>query len=232
MYDKGKIWFGLLVLASAILLPACTREPTIEKPTEPQPVSVTADPEVVNRPIETMTRGYISSTNCRQCHAHHFDTWHASHHRTMTQLPTQESVIADFDNKIIVHSGREFRFFHEADNYFMEIRNADRSAENGTQQSRIFKIVLMTGAHHQQAFWGETSRGRALAKIPFIWINKEQRWVPYGSIFFLQSKGLSMHGGAWNSNCIKCHVVGAQPRLDQDNIFDTHVAEFGISCEA
>ena len=57
--------------------------------------------------------------------------------------------------------------------------------------------------------------------------------MPYGSIFFLPSAGLSMHAGIWNSNCIKCHVVGGQPRLDRENaLFDTNVAEFGISCEA
>ena len=195
-----------------------------------QPVKV--EHEIKNRPIETASRGYISSSSCRQCHAQHYDTWHASHHRTMTQVPTEETVIADFDNKILVHSGREFRFFHEGDEYFMEVKRSRGPDSDSASKVKTFKIVLMTGAHHQQGFWCETDKARTLGKIPFIWINKEQRWVPYGSIFFLPSSPLSMHAGVWNSNCIKCHVVGGQPRLDQKNGFDTHVAEFGISCEA
>jgi len=147
----------------------------------------------------------------------------------MTQVPTKDSVIADFNNKVLVHSGRAFRFFHENGEYFMEVK---RSGSDDSSKGKTFKIVLMTGAHHQQGFWCETEKGRTLGKIPFIWINKEQRWVPYGSIFFLPNSPLSMHGGVWNSNCIKCHVVGGQPRLDQKNGFDTQVAEFGISCEA
>ena len=195
--------------------------------------------ESASRPIQKTDRGYVSSENCRECHAREYDTWHASHHRTMTQVPTTESVIADFDDKVVVRSGREFRFFRENDEYFMSVsvarpRGQGREGAGSPKPSRTFKVVLSTGAHHQQAFWCETGRGRTLATMPFIWINKERRWVPYHSIFFLPPSvaGLRMHAGLWNSNCIKCHVVDGRPRLDAENGSDTHVAEFGISCEA
>ena len=98
----------------------------------------------------------------------------------MTQVPSQDSVIADFDDKVLTRSGQQFRFFHQGDDYFMELKNLQASNEGKSQASEVFKIVLMTGAHHQQAFWCETDKERTLKKIPFIWINKEQRWVPYG----------------------------------------------------
>ena len=187
--------------------------------------------EITDRPIAIEKDGYISSDACRECHDHHYDTWHASHHRTMTQVPTDETVIADFDNRVLQHSGHTFRFYRDGDDFMMEFKkDQPDSAESASAQS--FKLVLSTGAHHQQAFWYATDKGRTLGKIPFIWINKEQRWVPYGSIFVAPFKGLSMHAGGWNSNCIKCHVVKGQPRLDTEKGFDTHVAEFGISCEA
>ena len=231
---KRQIWFGLtlLVSISAGFSIAQVNGPPIQKPAQPGQVLVNVESEIKNRPIEKASRGYISSGSCRECHARHYDTWHASHHRTMTQVPSKDSVIADFDNKVLVRSGREFRFFTEGDEYFMEVKRSDLSDSDSSPKGKTFKIVLMTGAHHQQGFWCETDKGRTLGKIPFIWINKEQRWVPYGSIFFLPSSPLSMHAGVWNSNCIKCHVVGGQPRLDQKKGFDTHVAEFGISCEA
>ena len=233
-FRKRKIWFGLtlLVSISAGISIGQINGPANQNPVPPDEGLVQIASEIENRPIEKASRGYISSDSCRECHAHHYDTWHASHHRTMTQVPTKDSVIADFDNKVLVHSGREFRFFHEDDEYFMEVKRARPSGSDRPPKGKTFKIVLMTGAHHQQGFWCETGKGRTLGKIPFIWINKERRWVPYGSIFFLPSSPLSMHGGIWNSNCIKCHVVGPQPRLDQKSGFDTHVAEFGISCEA
>ena len=232
--NTGPCWLlvGLLVFASFLIAMTINRGPTRQAVAQPTEDSANAKLEISNRPIEKMSRGYVTSDKCRQCHTHHYDTWHASHHRTMTQVPSQESVIADFDNKVLSHSGRDFRFFHEGDDYFMEIKSPGSDADNETPPSRTFKIVLMTGAHHQQGFWCETDKKRTLGKIPFIWINKEQRWVPYGSIFLKPPTGLSMHAGIWNSNCIKCHVVGGQPRLDPKEGFDTHVAEFGISCEA
>ena len=240
---KRRAWLVLVVLTTAGMLTACVSESTNDKTVQVDQSDVkanheladreSADLEIKNRPVEKKDRGYVSSDSCRDCHTHHYDTWHASHHRTMTQVPSKDSVIADFDNRVLVHSGREFRFFHEGDEYFMEMKSPQPGDTGASQQSRTFKIVLMTGAHHQQGFWCESGKGRSIAKIPFIWITKEQRWVPYGSIFFLPgSSRLSMHSGIWNSNCIKCHVVGGQPRKNQENGFDTHVAEFGISCEA
>ena len=233
---RKRIGFGLslLTLAGAGLIFALNRGLAEENPHSPKPPKVVSAvaKNTQSRPIETMDRGYVSSDSCRECHTQHYRTWRASHHRTMTQVPSKDSVIADFDNKILIHSGRQFRFFSENEEYFMEMKDAVGPAVGKPNTPRVFKIVLMTGAHHQQGFWCETGRGRTLAKIPFIWITKEKRWIPYGSIFFLPSAGLSMHAGVWNSNCIKCHVVGGQPRHDPEKGFDTHVAEFGISCEA
>ena len=114
------------------------------------------------RPIETKSRGYVSSDNCRQCHELHYDTWHASHHRTMTQVPTKESVIADFDNKVLIRSGHEFRFFQKDHEYFMELKKIQPKSDDKSSAKQTFKIVLMTGAHHQQAFWCETDQARTL----------------------------------------------------------------------
>jgi len=200
---KRQICFGLILvsISAGFSFAQKISGPPNGKPIQPIKALVKVEHEIKNRPIEKASRGYISSSSCRQCHAHHYDTWHASHHRTMTQVPTQETVIADFDNKVLVHSGREF---------LMEVKRSRGSDSDSASKGKTFKIVLMTGAHHQQGFWCETDKARTLGKIPFIWINKEQRWVPYGSIFFLPSSPLSMHAGVWNSNCIKCHVVGGQ----------------------
>ena len=194
-------------------------------------LQVTTEQEITNRPVAIEQNGYISSQKCRACHPHHHETWHSSHHRTMTQVPTSDSVIADFDNKVIRRAGREFRFFREHGEYFMEI-TGDGPASSGALTCGTYKIVLSTGAHHQQSFWCETDEGRTLRNVPFIWITSEERWIPYMSIFMVPHQGLSMHAGSWNRTCVKCHVVGGQPRHDPQEGYDTQVAEFGISCEA
>ncbi len=185
-----------------------------------------------NRPIAIEGDGYITAEKCRACHPHQHDTWSASHHRTMTQLPSEGSVVADFDDRIVRHFGREFRFYSENDRFFMDMKTTRSPASGDAAPSQTFEIVLSTGAHHQQAFWFAPDEGRGLGQLPFIWINAEQRWVPYGSIFFAPPMRPRMQMGLWNRDCIKCHVVQGRPRWEEESGYDSHVGEFGISCAA
>ena len=183
---------------------------------------------VENRPIASEKQGYVSSDRCRACHPRHYDTWHASHHRTMTQVPSEGLVVADFDDARVRHFGRDFRFYREEDAFLMEMQSP-RAV--GPPDVQTFELVLSTGAHHQQAFWFATENARSLGKLPLIWLNEEQRWVPYGSIFVAPESRLSMRAGVWNRACIKCHVVGGRSRFEPESGHDSLVTEFGISCE-
>ena len=213
----------LVGLASAVALGAIWRDATRAS------VEHVPEAQVENRPIAVGGDGYVGSDTCRSCHPHHHATWHASHHRTMTQPVSDESVIADFDDRTLHAYGQEFRFYREDGGFFMEMKPARTEP---SAPGRTFELVLSTGAHHQQAFWYATDEGRSLGKLPFIWINAEQRWVPYGSIFFAPPSRPSMQTGVWNQTCIKCHVVSGRPRFDEDSGYDSHVGEFGISCGA
>jgi len=79
---------------------------------EPQP----AEHEVTNRPNQVVEADFTSSNSCRACHPAQYATWHASYHRTMTQVASPVTVVADFDN---VADWRLFRE-HPAHLLFME----------------------------------------------------------------------------------------------------------------
>src|SRR5213592_2079045 len=51
----------------------------------------------VDRPVEVAGDGYVSSRTCRACHPGQYASWHASYHRTMTQVATPESIATSFD---------------------------------------------------------------------------------------------------------------------------------------
>ncbi|MEM9409626.1 MAG: hypothetical protein AAGA30_00840, partial [Planctomycetota bacterium] len=157
---------GRLVIGCGLALPAFILVYFILA-AESNPLTITSsnqvsvdESEIENRPIEVNVDGYVSSDRCRACHPHHYDSWHSSHHRTMTQVPTKDSVIANFDSQVLRREGREFEFFTEDDKYFMEMRiPKSNSKKNGAAPSRTFELVLSTGAHHKQAFWCETQSG-------------------------------------------------------------------------
>ena len=57
--------------------------------------------KVAGRPVQQHEDGYTSSDTCRSCHPSQFDSWHASYHRTMTQVATPQTAIPGFDGQTI-----------------------------------------------------------------------------------------------------------------------------------
>jgi len=99
--------------------------------------------------------------------------------------------------------------------------------------TREKQIVLSTGSHHFQTYWIETDQSREVGSVPFVWLIDDQRWAPTTSIFVMppDEPWRNTHG-RWTSGCSSCHTTNPRPRRTGLNSFDTHVSEFGISCEA
>ncbi len=182
-----------------------------------------------NRPIEKPDFGYVGSDACRSCHPHEYKTWHASYHRTMTQVPKPSNVVADFENVILETKGKNFHLQQRDGQFWVEMDDTDPlqtlPAPRVTRQ-----IVLMTGSHHEQDFWYETGFGRGVGRLPFVYRLAEQRWIPDVSVF-LTPPGAGAFG-RWNTTCINCHTTLGRPRIRGLGMADTEVVEFGISCEA
>jgi hypothetical protein len=54
-------------------------------------------PPPENRPITSPTGGYVTSNASRACHPGNYASWHASFHRTMTQVATPASLVGAAD---------------------------------------------------------------------------------------------------------------------------------------
>jgi len=77
---------ALALLATAALTAAIARERT-----EPEGT-------VTDRPAQAPRDGYESSSACRACHPSEYASWHASFHRTMTQIASPDTVASSFDH--------------------------------------------------------------------------------------------------------------------------------------
>ena len=183
-----------------------------------------------DRPIEVDTDGYVGSASCRTCHPHQHRTWHASYHRTMTQVATPETVLADFDN-VRLEDGLSFRVIRRGDQFSVELPYPYEERP----------IVMTTGSHHMQVYWFPPHDGsRYLGVVPFAYLREEDRWLPRRTLF-LQPPDLPTEFklGHWNQGCIECHATNGKmrPTINSDGNWrsdqvDTQVAELGISCEA
>ena len=199
---------------------------------------------VTNRPIQVSANGYVGAEACRDCHPDNHKTWHASYHRTMTQVATPESVVGDFNN-VRFQSGDSRITLRQRDNdFFVELDVPSRNRP-GERTKATKPIVMTTGSHHMQLYWfalGEETR--TVGQLRYAYLLDEKRWIPRDSAF-LQNHPNGPSGGVgeigrWNHTCIRCHATGGLMRpsdVQADNSFDihsvdTHVGDFGISCEA
>ncbi len=141
-----------------------------------------AERTVAIRPVRTPGEGYVSSDTCRACHPSEYASWHASFHRTMTQIAAPETVATSFDGVTIdAVPGEPIRLEQRGRELWAEFTDPDSPPSDRGQipATRITRqIVMTTGSHNQQIYWYATGSSRVLGQLPAIWLTGERRWIP------------------------------------------------------
>lgn len=176
------------------------------------------------QPVDLNPLPYAQSTTCVTCHPGHFETWHQTYHRTMTQLATEESIVGDFDDASYTYKGIPSHFTQENGRYFIETLAFD--------QIEKYEVVLAIGSRRFQQY--VTQIGDRHFRLPLAWHIEEGRWIHMnGGFLDPDDTEFTRHTSLWDGNCIFCHNVKAQPGYDfQAQTYDAAVAELGIACEA
>lgn len=169
--------------------------------------------------------GYVTSSECRECHPQQHSSWHSTWHRTMTQSATSESVVAPFDNVRLETRGETIELSRKDDQFFVTRIETDGDQDH-RRESR--QIVMTTGSHLMQTYWVQI--GTEFRQLPWFFHIEEKMWIPSADTFLNPPPG-AQNSGQWNNSCIKCHTTGAVPGYDGSS-FNTTVAEMGIACEA
>jgi Cytochrome c552/Cytochrome c554 and c-prime len=211
--------------------------------------------DVGGRPIQVPGDGYTSSQTCRACHPSQYVTWHASYHRTMTQLAAPETVATSFDGvrvdgvpgapMVLEQRGRElWAEFDDPDSESAQslVRASSESTESGVGSRRIKRhVVMTTGSHNQQIYWYATGQSRVLGQLPAIYLVGERRWIPRrAAVMHPPGQAAFSETGSWNAICVSCHATSGKPAFDSpfgsrpiaSQTADTIAAEFGVACEA
>lgn len=222
----------VLIAASAALgiTGAATRPPALPESRTPL------------RPIQQREDGFVTSDTCQSCHPSQYASWHASFHRTMTQVATPQTAIPDFDGVTVdaVH-GRPMRLTERGTQLFAEFDDPD-SPEPPDRRPRIERqVTMITGSHNQQVFWYGTGQQRLLGQLPGAYLVREARWIPRRTaVLHPPTQGPLSETGHWNSTCIACHATHGKPQFDtpfgsqplETQTVQTTAAEFGIACES
>ncbi len=205
-------------------------QPQPESQRQSQPTDMTLATFERFRPIERATAGYTASDACRECHPENHRSWHASYHRTMTQLATPDAVIANFDNVHVRLRERDYSLQQQGDVCWVEMYDPDFPPSPATQMK--VPILMTTGSHHMQIYWYPSGVARTMGQLPIIFLKETQQWIPRASAFLKPISPVSSEMGRWNDGCSDCHSTHKRERQIDPATWDTQITEFGISCEA
>ena len=189
------------------------------------------------RPIEEPANGYLGSSSCGECHENQHASWHASYHRTMTQVATPETVLGNFDNQQFTFpKGFSCRIGKTDDAHWVEFTDHPEMRGKAKGDPVRRPVVLTTGSHHMQAYWFATGHGRELGLLPLVYLKVEERWIPRSAAFIEspdETHNLGLNFGRWGRSCSTCHTTDPRASFQKEShSFDTKVSEFGISCES
>lgn len=183
---------------------------------------------------------FAGSGSCRSCHISHYESWHHSYHRTMTQLASEESVLAPFDGRVLQSDDSRCTVERDGKWFVVEMPDPDWEAANlregigkgeADQAPRIrLPVVMTTGSHHLQTYWVPSEHGNKVRLFPWVFHIDTQRWIPNGDSFILPPDS-KRYPQVWNNSCIVCHSVAGEIGHNPGN-WQSRVAELGISCEA
>lgn len=188
------------------------------------------------------------SGECRLCHPEQHESWFASYHRTMTQLPSPDSVSAPFAGEVVEYGGFRATMTRDSGAWWMHLEST-RAPEQpvtpgplGVQpvlgQRLSHRVVATVGSHRYQQYMTEADDAAGgWIRLPWAWHIATQRWIHMNAAF-VEPEGrdgdwldFQRHSTRWNDNCLFCHNTGASPGW-QGQRFDSQVEEFGIACEA
>lgn len=169
---------------------------------------------------------YITSDNCRTCHEDHFASWRKTHHSRMTQEARPESVQGDFEKQnTLEYLGIRAKMERRGSEFFMTFTSPDGKAE-------AFKIVRTIGSRRIEQYVAQ--RNGQNFRLPIAYDLMQRRWMSLnGSFFYPDNDNFNQHTTQWDTNCVFCHNVKAQPNFSfQTRQAKTEVAELGIACGA
>ena len=152
---------------------------------------------------------YVGASVCAECHQEAHAKWEDSHHYHAMELPSRQTVRADFNNSTFTHHGKVSRFHMIGDKYFVD-------TENQKGEIETFEVAYTFGWEPLQQYLVKFPDGR-LQVLPTCWDVEKQEWyhlygeeriAPEDPLFWtrpLQN---------WDHMCADCHSTNLHKEFD------------------
>ncbi|MHC4996647.1 MAG: multiheme c-type cytochrome, partial [Planctomycetota bacterium] len=224
-----------LALALVMFLPACSKDDTPAPSTSPSAPVENASTTQPTPPIASKATSrrfpdaqYVGRDSCAQCHPDELTAWTDSHHDWSMKIPTDESMLGDFNNSTFVHNGVTNTFF-KRDGQFMV------NAEGPDGQMHDYPIKYAFGKTPLQQYLIEFPGGR-LQTLSATWDTLNKEWFDLHEdepIRILPNDELhwTTPSANWNFMCADCHSTDLQKNYDEaTDTYNTTYKEINVSC--
>ena len=111
---------------------------------------------------------YMGASVCAECHTEAHLKWQESHHFHAMELPSEQTVRADFNNSTFENYGITTRFFRNEEKYMVETENQEGAME-------AFEVAYTFGWEPLQQYLVKFPDGR-LQVLPTCWDVEKERW--------------------------------------------------------
>jgi predicted CXXCH cytochrome family protein len=171
---------------------------------------------------------YLGSAACADCHAGAAEAWSTSDHALAWTLPSEATLLGDFDDTVFEHGGQTTRFFREDGGFFIETEGPDG-------QRRAYPVVGVAGIDPLQQYLLSPEPGRTQA-YDIAWDMTGGRWYPvFSGDPPPPGDGFHWTGPykSWEARCAECHATGyTRNYAPATRTYAPKMAEIGVGCEA
>lgn len=189
------------------------------------------DKNAIYQPITSFNKieqGYAGSQSCKECHASIFSEWKTSDHFKAMQIPTEQSVLGNFNNAVYSADGITSRFFKKNGKFFINTQGNDGKYAD-------FEVVYTFGHYPLQQYLIAFDKGK-LQVTRQSWDSRTNKWfhqykeqkIPHDD--WLHWTGNSQN---WNLMCAYCHSVNVQKNYNpHTDSYQTTFNEISVGCES
>jgi len=177
--------------------------------------------------------GFIGSANCIECHKKEYNEWMGSDHQLAMQLPTDSTVLGDFNNSKYTIFGVTSTFFKKDSLFIINTQGPDGKYAD-------FEVKYTFGVYPLQQYLVIFPKGKLQVLTPF-WDSRlkeegGQKWQHLYPDEFIASHDELNWGRPlqnWNYMCAECHSTNVKKNYDPNTqMYNTTFDEINVSCEA
>ncbi|MBU3021094.1 multiheme c-type cytochrome [Aestuariibacter sp. A3R04] len=170
------------------------------------------------------------SDKCVNCHRQEVADWAVSDHGKAMLLPSDDTVVGDFNQAHASHFSQQATFFKKGNKFLISFTEGNKTTE--------YEVSYTFGHYPLQQYLIATKDGKYQV-FPFSWDSRPakeggQRWFPnYPEEDIASNDRLHWLQPMqnWNGMCADCHSSGLKRQFDIDKeTFNTTYDDINVSC--